>query len=358
MRYHFVVNGYADDVCRQMEEQAGFAEQYLSGFKQGEAIIYCREEEDIRKLEVHHAKEAVLIRAPQYVPEMVLDVLCGQADAKELYIFGNDDSSIELAVRMAARLSGSSVAEAEKLYPAEEEEPHPTAEEEVSYPAAEEEVSYQQAGEEEPYPAADTEKEHEKDLQISVEKMVYANHMKGTFAMEKGPYCISLARGGERRELEAGAFVIKEEMICRTGAEHIVSQEFYPEESEAGLENARIILAAGRGIRNKENMAVIDEAARCLGAEVAVSRPAAMNAWKPMNRLVGVSGAMVSPDICITAGISGAAALYAGIEKSGFIVAVNTDEKAPIMKMADVAVVEDFLPVMKELIAICQEESR
>jgi electron transfer flavoprotein alpha subunit len=85
------------------------------------------------------------------------------------------------------------------------------------------------------------------------------------------------------------------------------------------------------------------------GGEVGVSRPAAMNAWAPMERLIGVSGAMVAPEICITAGVSGAAAFYSGIEKSRFIVAVNTDEKAPIMKKADVAIVDDFVPVLEAL---------
>ena len=74
-----------------------------------------------------------------------------------------------------------------------------------------------------------------------------------------------------------------------------------------------------------------------------------MNAWAPMNRLIGVSGAMLQPDICITAGVSGAAAFYAGIEKSKFIVAINTDGQAPIMKKADVAVADDFVPVIKAL---------
>ena len=57
MRYHFVVNGYADDVLRQMEEQMGFAQKYLNGMEQGEAIIYCRSAEDVQKLERHHSKE-------------------------------------------------------------------------------------------------------------------------------------------------------------------------------------------------------------------------------------------------------------------------------------------------------------
>ena len=76
MRYHFVVNGYADDVLRQMEEQMGFAQKYLNGMEQGEAIIYCRSAEDVQKLERHHSKEAVLISAREYAPEAVLHGLC------------------------------------------------------------------------------------------------------------------------------------------------------------------------------------------------------------------------------------------------------------------------------------------
>lgn len=86
-----------------------------------------------------------------------------------------------------------------------------------------------------------------------------------------------------------------------------------------------------------------------------VSRPAAMNAWMPMNHLVGVSGAMASPQICITAGVSGAAAFYAGIEKSKFIAAINTDEHAPIMKNADVVIVEDFKPFITALNQILEK---
>lgn len=66
-------------------------------------------------------------------------------------------------------------------------------------------------------------------------------------------------------------------------------------------------------------------------------------------KLLGVSGTMVSPKICIVAGVSGAAAFYAGIEKTKYIIAINKDEHAPIIKMADVAVVDDFIPVMETL---------
>ena len=70
MRYHFIVNGYTNEVLRQMEEQLGFAEEYLSGMEQGEAIIYCSE---AKNLYGRHAREAVFVRAKDYVPETVLE---------------------------------------------------------------------------------------------------------------------------------------------------------------------------------------------------------------------------------------------------------------------------------------------
>lgn len=296
MKYHFIVNGYSQDYLKQMEEQAAFEECYLlhSPIEAGETFF---------------------VRTEQYTPETVLKSLCGKVNPQDLYIFGSDESSIELAVRLSERCKGSSVTDVKALVDTE---------------------VYAEEG-------------------VAVKKMVYANHMEGIFLMEQGPYCISLARGMERKkgkDLPAE----KESVICTGNAAHIVSRQFVEQKEENGLDHAKVILAAGRGIGKKENIKVLEKLAEKVGGEVAVSRPAAMNAWQPMNRLVGVSGAMVSPDICITAGVSGAAAFYAGIEKSKFIVAVNNDEHAPIMKMADVAVAEDFLPVIEELSRLIETE--
>jgi electron transfer flavoprotein alpha subunit len=68
--------------------------------------------------------------------------------------------------------------------------------------------------------------------------------------------------------------------------------------------------------------------------------------------MIGVSGAMTKPEVCIAAGVSGAAAFYAGIEKSKTIVAINTDIRAPIIKASDAAVIDDYKAVMSELVKI------
>ena len=66
-----------------------------------------------------------------------------------------------------------------------------------------------------------------------------------------------------------------------------------------------------------------------MGAAFGVSRPVVMNAWAPADRLVGVSGARTAPAVCIVVGASGAPALHWGIERAGFIVAVNSDDARP-----------------------------
>ncbi len=311
MRYHCIINAYSDDAIRQMEEFHAFQDAFLKDAEQGEAYILCRGNEDIELLARRIAENAVTVTGPDYSPEAVLEVLEQEADSEDLYIFGSGYSGIELSVRLSERLGGSSVTSVHAL---------------------------------------------ELKGSVTARKMVYANHMEGAFAMKKGPYCISLAKGMERKEAQEGMFHIERELRCRKGNDFVVSRETMKEETAGGLSDAKIVVAAGRGIRNKENASFLEETAKALGGELGASRPVAMNAWTPMSRLIGVSGEMIAPEVCITAGVSGAAAFYAGIEKSKFIVAINTDEQAPIVKKADVAIVDDFMPVIQSLREIVKEQ--
>jgi electron transfer flavoprotein alpha subunit len=84
-----------------------------------------------------------------------------------------------------------------------------------------------------------------------------------------------------------------------------------------------------------------------------------MNAWAPMDRLVGVSGTRTAPAVCLVAGASGAPAFYWGIEKAAFIAAIDLDERAAIVRNADAAVVDDGVAVLEELaeIIVAKRES-
>ena len=108
-------------------------------------------------------------------------------------------------------------------------------------------------------------------------------------------------------------------------------------------------------MKNKADAQYLKQIADTIGANFGVSRPVAMSAWAPLHRLVGVSGSMTKADVCIVAGASGAAAFYAGIEKSKFIVAINTDIRAPINKTSDVTIIDDYKAVLAELVKVMRE---
>jgi electron transfer flavoprotein alpha subunit len=128
------------------------------------------------------------------------------------------------------------------------------------------------------------------------------------------------------------------------------------EEAEAGgvdLSKAEVIVSAGRGIGKPENLAIIEGLAKALGGEYGASRPVVDSEWADHSRQVGTTGQTVSPKLYVACGISGAIQHLAGMKKSEFVVAINTDKDAPIGEVADVLIVADlkeFVPAMTEKI--------
>lgn len=117
------------------------------------------------------------------------------------------------------------------------------------------------------------------------------------------------------------------------------------------IEDAQFVVSAGRGFKKKEDLALIDELAKALGAVVGCSRPLATDlAWMTEDHWVGLSGHKVAPKVYITLGISGQIQHIAGIRDSGYIISVNNDPQAPIFKACDLGVVADlykFIPALK-----------
>lgn len=115
------------------------------------------------------------------------------------------------------------------------------------------------------------------------------------------------------------------------------------------LSRAEIIVSAGRGIGKPENLPLIEGLAKVLGGEVGASRPVVDAGWAPHERQVGSTGQTVTPKLYVACGISGAVQHLAGMKKSGFVVAINTDVDAPIAEVADVLIVADlkqFVPLL------------
>jgi electron transfer flavoprotein alpha subunit len=116
------------------------------------------------------------------------------------------------------------------------------------------------------------------------------------------------------------------------------------------LTAADIIVSVGRGIKERENIALVEELAKAIGGELAASRPICDNGWLPMERQVGSSGQTVAPKVYMAVGISGAIQHLVGMKGAKTIVAINKDPNAPIFEVADYGICGDLFEVVPALI--------
>lgn len=316
MNCALILNGTARNAETQIEDLGCFLTSNHGVPTPAEVIaFYSNATERERILARPIGERLRLVRVPAYDPEIVLDTLAKNDTQYDMYLFSGETSGRECAVRLSARAGGSALV------------------------------------------AVDTVRVT--DAVVACGKAVYSGYAHATFELTMRPICLSIARTGKTApDRDQAPYVHIEEDTAGVDSlpGYVLERSMETVPAAGTLDQSRFILAGGNAVKSKKETEELQRSAEALGADFAVSRPPAMSAFAPLRKLIGVSGALVSPDVCIAAGISGAPAFFAGIENSGFIAAINTDPNAPIVGKSDVAVIDDYRPVVKELVRLAKED--
>ena len=130
----------------------------------------------------------------------------------------------------------------------------------------------------------------------------------------------------------------------------VAVQQVIERPAESDISEADAIVAVGRGIKTADDLALAQQLADALGAQLACTRPLVENGWMDASHQIGLSGKTVKPKLIITLGISGAVQFAAGMKGADCIIAVNTDKTAPIFDVAHYCVVGDLYEVMNSML--------
>lgn len=162
------------------------------------------------------------------------------------------------------------------------------------------------------------------------------------------PRVMAMPERVEGREGE----IIREEILFAEGDFRTKVLEFINMDAKSAfLDKAEIIVAVGLGLAAKRNLVIAEELAEVLGATIAGSRGAVEAGWLNHDQQVGQSGVTVRPKVYIAIGISGAIQHLVGMETSDFIIAINNDPEAAILKVANYGIVGDLFQVVPALTA-------
>jgi len=186
---------------------------------------------------------------------------------------------------------------------------------------------------------------------------IFGGAARGVFRLSgAGPRILSPAPAmAPAPDREAGHSVEVEALAVPEITDRVTVEQPSAAAEGPRLEDATVVVSGGRGLRESDNYQLVRDLADALGGMAGASRAIVDDGWVTAVQQVGLTGKIVTPDLYIAAGISGASQHMAGCANARVLVAINTDEQAPIFKYAHYGIVDDALEVMPELIRLARE---
>ncbi len=198
-----------------------------------------------------------------------------------------------------------------------------------------------------------------RDGKLILTRQIFNAKMNMNVALRgDAPYFATISPGafpGDEVETGGNAEVAAVEHQSGSAPKRKLIERTEAQKGKADLSAAPIIVAGGRGLKQKENFNLIFELAEAVGGAVGASRPVVDSEWLPREYQIGSSGQTVSPRLYFAVGISGAIQHLVGMQTARCIVAINKDAEAPIFKVAHYGIVDDLFKVLPALTKIFKD---
>ena len=173
------------------------------------------------------------------------------------------------------------------------------------------------------------------------DRMVYSCNLVGTFRAPLGPFAITLDRNFYEPSEAMGRPEIVEVETESRSTRQFDSYEALRLPEKDSLEDAKRLIVAGRGCGTKGVIEKMKCLGNVMGAKLGATRPVAVDSLLPYSSMIGMTGSITKPELCLAVGASGSTPFMYGVKDSKILAAVNTNAEAPIFRQCDYAVVED-----------------